>query len=87
MGKRRYTHHVYHHKDKGDENAWAWINFGIPLIVYGIIIFSLMNLIGLKLSNFFVFIIGLVISIGLAVITSRKLDKFFNKISKYLNGK
>ena len=87
MGKRQYTHHIYHHKDKGDQDAWIWINFGIPLVVYAIIIFFLMHLIGLDLTNFFVFIVGSIISIFLAVITSKKLDKFFNKISKYLNNK
>ena len=82
---RNYTHHVYHHKDKGDRGFWAWLEFGIPFIIYTIIIFIIINAIGLSLSSGGVFIIGLIISIVLAVITSKKLSKLYDKISKYLN--
>ncbi|MFC2016581.1 hypothetical protein ACFLUF_02580 [Chloroflexota bacterium] len=77
--------HVYHHKDEGDKRFWAWLEFGIPLIIYSVIVFGIMASIGLQLSNSFVFIIGLVISIFLAVLTSKKLSKLFDKISEYLN--
>ena len=89
---RRHHHpnqtiHIQHHKDPGHGRTWALLEFGLPLIFFAVIIFSLLIFLKFDLGNPITFIIAAIVSIILAVRASRKLSRFYDRISDYLNGR
>lgn len=85
---RNYQHHVFHHDGDKEKSLfptfWTWITFIIPLIFWTAIMYLLMHLIGLHLKPLSL-IIGFGIGIVLAIWSSRRLNRLFNKLSKMTN--
>ena len=61
------------------------MEFGLPLIFFGFFIFAILGTF-FDLSNGFVFLIGLAITLYLSIKASKKLAKLYDKISDYLNS-
>jgi len=76
---------IQHRRDNRSQNRfWDFIEFGVPLIIISAFVFPVLNVVA-DLSNPFVGLIGFALCIYLAVLASKKVRRFFNKISDYLN--
>ena len=87
--KHKHKHggviHVQHHKSKKPTSrGWAFMEFGVPLIFFGLIVFSILGTF-FDLSNGFVFLVGFAITIFLSIKASKKLARLYNRMSDYLN--
>lgn len=62
-----------------NDMIWTYIKFGIPLIIYMTIFFVIILVLRIKFPSFLFYIalvINIILSIILANITFKKLDKF-----------
>ena len=66
---------------------WAVLEFGVPLIFFAILIYGGLSYLGFSPTSNSVFFGGGIVIVILAVMASRQISKFFDKVSNYLNGR
>ena len=70
---------------RNQERGWFYVEFGIPYLVFTAVSMYLLSVIGLGFSGL-TFFGSLILAFFPANLARRKLDGFFNKISKALNS-
>jgi|ETNmetMinimDraft_2_1059921.scaffolds.fasta_scaffold13124_2 hypothetical protein len=82
---RSRTIHIQHHKDRGDRGFWSFMEFGIPLIFWFIVVYGLIFAFNIDATNGIVSIVALIIIFYLSLISAKKLNKMYNRFSRWLN--